>query len=254
MNPLSVHSLSVRLGGRPTLANVSFEIADGDTVALVGASGSGKTTLLRALLGLLPPDATIGGSILWQGRELAGAGEGEWRKMRGSVIGMIPQEPEAALDPRQTAAGHVRERLPRTAAAEATVAELLSQVSLDPARGAEYPFQWSGGMQQRLLVAMALAQRPRLLLADEPTAALDTLRQQELIELLTALVARGQLPALLVVTHDLAVAARLARSVLVLDRGAIVEQGIAHAIWQHPAHAVTRALAARQPAWPVGAS
>jgi peptide/nickel transport system ATP-binding protein len=170
--------------------------------------------------------------------------------MRGAAIGLIPQEPQAALDPRQTAAGHVRERLRR--ATPALVADLLAQVALDPARGGEYPFQWSGGMQQRLLVAMALAQRPQLLLADEPTAALDTLRQQELIELLNSLVATGRLPALLVVTHDLDVAARLARTMLVLDQGRLVEQGSARTLLRHPEQAVTRALVARQPAWPVG--
>lgn len=259
---LAVTDLHVALGGRPVLHGVSLACEAGETLALVGASGSGKTTLLRALIGLLPAGAETRGAVRYAGVapavELLRCPAARWRALRGAHIAWIPQAPQAALDPRQSARSHLRECLGahrRGGAGE--VAGWLERVGLPAERAGEYPHQWSGGMQQRLLVAMALAQRPRLLLADEPTSALDTLRQAQLLELLGER-RRGDEPgggaALCLVTHDLAVAAVLADQVCVLEAGRIIEQGTAAQVFRHPRHPYTAAMVAHQPTMPAGAA
>ncbi|MGH9395011.1 MAG: ATP-binding cassette domain-containing protein, partial [Terriglobales bacterium] len=217
---LAIEGLGVELGGRRLLADVSFELEAGAALALVGGSGSGKTTLLRACLGLLPAGARARGRVWWhhrpgpgRQRDLLQNRPAQWRALRGRGIGWVPQEPSAALDPRRTALQHWRECGGRGGGLEA--------VGLDAARARQYPFQWSGGMQQRLLVAMALARGPQLLLADEPTSALDPIAQARLLELLAGL-RRDRGFGMIFVTHDLAVAARAAEQVAVLHAGEVV--------------------------------
>jgi|SRR6185437_13568157 len=237
---LAIESLSVSGGGRELLAGVSLCLDTGAALALVGGSGSGKTTLLRACLGLLPAGFRASGRIQWQQRDLLRQNGAQWRRTRGREISWIPQEPSAALDPRRTARQHLRECGAR--------ADDLAAVGLEPARAREYPFQWSGGMQQRLLVAMALARRSRLVLADEPTSALDPVEQARLLALLARLrQERGF--GLIFVTHDLSVAAQVATRLAVLRQGEVVEQGEALDLLAHPRHACTRGLAAGQPRW-----
>ncbi len=247
---LEIAGLRVSLEGREVLHGVSLALEAGAALALVGESGSGKTTLLRACLGLLPAGAAVAGSLRWDGREVLSEGEAGWRRRRGREIAWIPQEPSAALDPRRTTRALLEECLRAAGAPDAAQAapRLLAEVGLPADRGV-YPHQWSGGMQQRLLIAMALGGRPRLLLADEPTSALDPWRQADLLALLRRLqVERGF--ALLLVTHDLAVAAAAAGTVCVLQRGTIVERGAAAQVFGRPRTEGAARLAAAQPRWP----
>lgn len=237
---LEIEALTIAATGRPLLSGVSVDVELGSGLALVGGSGSGKTTLLRACMGLLPPGFRVSGRIGWQGRDLLRQSGAQWRRTRGREISWIPQEPSAALDPRRTALQHLREGGAR--------AEELAAVGIEPARAREYPFQWSGGMQQRLLVALALARRSALLLADEPTSALDSIEQARLLALLAEW-QQKQGFAMIFVTHDLAVASQVATRVAVLQRGAIVEHGEALAVLRQPRHEHTRILAACQPRW-----
>ncbi|HUX66807.1 MAG TPA: ABC transporter ATP-binding protein [Terriglobales bacterium] len=249
---LEICELRVELGRRAVLRGVSLELEAGASRALVGESGSGKSTVLRSCLGLLPAGARAEGQVRWRGQNLLACGAGAWRRLRGAAIGWIPQEPATALDPRRTAGAHLRECL-RAHGRSMAGGELrrrvgagLEEVGLEAGRAEEYPHQWSGGMQQRLLAAMALAQGPQLLLADEPTSALDTLHQAQLLELVGRL-RRERGFALLWVTHDLAVAAAVAGQVSVLQAGVVVEQGTAAEVFLRPRQAYTRALVESQP-------
>lgn len=241
---LEIERLSVRLGQQLILDAVSFSLLPGRIVAAVGASGSGKTTLLRALAGLLPPGASASGRIAFEGRELSlqpgAANQRTWRGLRGWRLACIPQEPQAALDPRRSVRAHLREC--------GGGPELLTEVGLDPKRASDYPFQWSGGMQQRLLIALALARRPAVLLGDEPSAALDSWHQAQIQTLLRSLCQARQLAAF-VATHDLAFAAALADEVLVLAGGRIVETGPPRQVFSFPAHPATARLVAAQLPW-----
>jgi len=248
MAGLSIEHLSVTIGRRPLLRDVSLRVEAGEAVALVGASGSGKTTLLRACLGVLPDEARATGAIHWQSQNLLALRPKALRRVRGREMGWIPQEPSAALDPRRTAAQLLRECGGR--------AELWEQVGLENAQKQAYPHEWSGGMQQRLLVAMALARfarsGERLLLADEPTSALDPIHQAQLLTLLENLRHRAGF-GLLLVTHDLSVAARATSRVYVLHEGEVVEQGGGREVFARPRHEYTAALVAAQPTWAGGA-
>ncbi|MGH9475842.1 MAG: ATP-binding cassette domain-containing protein [Terriglobales bacterium] len=243
---LEVTGLEVAARGGSLLTGVSLKLAEGGSLALVGESGSGKTTLLRACMGLLAPGLRVGGSVRWRGRELLQQRPAQWRRLRRQELAWIPQEPSAALDPRSSAAAHLGEGLSGDAAVHA--ATLWAEVGLGLARRRAYPHEWSGGMQQRLLVAMALARQPRLLCADEPTSALDTLHQAQLLALLARLRCEHGF-ALLLVTHDLAVAAQAAEHILVLRQGGVVEQGPTAEVLAHPHCDYTAALIACQPAW-----
>lgn len=260
---LEVKGLTVTVpgpdGGLPAVRGVDFALGAGGTLALVGESGSGKTLTALALLGLLPPGARASGSVRWRGRELLGLPERERRALRGRRLALVFQEPGTALNPVLRVGEQVAEALRhhhglgRREAAVRAVA-LLREVRLpDPAaRAREYPHQLSGGMRQRVVLAAALACEPALLIADEPTTALDVTVQAQILDLLADLVrARGM--ALLLVTHDLALVPALARRIVVLCGGLAVESGETADVLRAPAHPYTRALVAALPeAWPGG--
>ena len=208
------------------LDGVSFELAAGEALALLGRSGSGKTTLARCLIGLPPPEAATSGEILFDGRKLRTAGGAEWDAVRGKEIALVFQEPAAALDPVRPVGSAIAEALrpadrPSRGVRRRNVERMLAEVGLaDPHVAREYPHRLSGGMRQRIAIAAALAGRPRLLVADEPTSALDPPARRGILELLDA--RRHELGlALLLITHDPAQAAAHSDRVAVLEGGRI---------------------------------
>jgi len=229
---------------------VDLDLAAGETLALVGESGSGKSTVALAPLGLLPADARIAGSIRLAGAELLGLPEAALRPIRGGRIGMVFQEPMTSLNPVLTVGEQVREVLEAHGiacgrAAQGRVVELLAEVGIaDPAaRAGAYPHELSGGMRQRAMIAMALAAGPELLVADEPTTALDVTVQAQILDLFRRLRDRRGM-ALLLVTHDLGVVAELADRVAVMRDGRVVETGPTRRVLDAPRHAYTRELLA----------
>ncbi|MDX6748833.1 ABC transporter ATP-binding protein [Geminicoccaceae bacterium 1502E] len=256
---LEVENLSVtfHLEGRDVEAvrGVSFSLDKGETVALVGESGSGKSVTALSLLQLLPyPRASHpGGSIRLDGEELMGSGEGVLRHVRGNRVGMIFQEPMTSLNPLHTVERQIAEvlllhrGLGRSAARERAV-ELLRLVGIpDPEqRLLSYPHQLSGGQRQRVMIAMALANEPDLLIADEPTTALDVTIQAQILALLKELQERLGM-AVLLITHDLTIVRNVADRVCVMTGGEIVEQGPVEAIFERPQHRYTRHLLAAEP-------
>jgi oligopeptide/dipeptide ABC transporter ATP-binding protein len=233
---------------------VSFHIRRGETVGLVGESGSGKSVTARSIIRLVShPGRIAGGSIVFEGRDLAHLNEGELRHVRGARIGFVFQEPMTALNPVFTIGDQIAEalivhRVARGAAARARAVELLDAVRMpDPSRRArDYPHQLSGGMRQRALIAAAIACQPSLLIADEPTTALDVTIQAEILDLLGSMRDRFGL-SLLLITHDLGVVARLADRVAVMYAGRIIEEGAMRDVLAAPQHPYTRGLLASLP-------
>ena len=228
---------------------LSFDLRQGEAVGLVGESGSGKTMALRALVGLLPRTARIaGGSIEFAGQELVGAGEARLRELRGAEVSMIFQEPMTALNPvmivgEQIAEGpHVRLGLGRRAA-HARSLELMRRVGIpDPVRRYEaYPHELSGGMRQRVMIAIALSAGPRLILCDEPTTALDVTVQDQILKLLRSLQDDFEV-GLVFVSHDLAVVAQTCTRIAVMYAGQLVEDGTVDAVFREPRHPYTLGL------------
>jgi oligopeptide/dipeptide ABC transporter ATP-binding protein len=238
-----------RHGAVRVVDGASFSVAQGESLGLVGESGSGKTLTLRAILGLLPQGVRIaGGEIRFDGVDIAHASPRELRRIRGRSIAMIFQEPTAALDPvmrvgRQIAEGpEAQLRLPR-ARAQARASELMDLAGIaDPARRAQaYPHELSGGMRQRVMIAMALASEPRLLLCDEPTTALDVTIQAQVLRLLAERRASAG-TSIVYVTHDLAVVAQICERVAVMYAGRIVETGSVAEVFRWPRHPYTLGL------------
>ncbi|MDH3205922.1 MAG: ABC transporter ATP-binding protein [Gemmatimonadota bacterium] len=230
---------------------VSFDVRAGETLGIVGESGCGKTVTSLSVLGLLPqPPARVmeGSSVRLRGEELIGSGERRMRALRGNEISMIFQEPMSSLNPVYKIGGQIAEslRLHRgmdRKAARAEAVRLLAEVGLsEPERRVdEYPHQLSGGMRQRVMIAMALSCEPSLLIADEPTTALDVTVQAQILELLAEL--RGKFGmAVLLITHDLGVVAEVCDRVVVMYAGQIVETGTVYDIFGEPAHPYTRGL------------
>jgi peptide/nickel transport system ATP-binding protein len=252
---LAVEGLDIDLAGAPrrVVRGVSFALDEGQSLGLVGESGSGKTMTALAIMGLLPDGARVGGAIRFEGRDLARASEADMQRIRGDRIGMVFQEPMTALNPLQKVGDQVGEplRLHRghgAARARAEAVRGLERVRLrDPDKLARaYPFQLSGGERQRAMIAMALACSPKLLIADEPTTALDVTVQAKILDLLAELGAANGL-AILLVSHDLAVIARHCRRVLVMYGGAVMEEGPVEAVLGQALHPYTRALLAARP-------
>jgi len=228
---------------------VSFSIATGRTLGMVGESGCGKSVTALSILRLVPPAGRIvGGEIVYQGRNLLELPEGEMRKVRGNEIAMIFQEPMTSLNPVFTIGDQIGEaiRLHQKTGRRETrerVIDMLRLVEMpEPARRVdEYPHQLSGGMRQRVMIAMALSCNPKLLIADEPTTALDVTIQAQILELLASLQERFGM-ALLLITHDLGVVAEQADEVLILYAGRIVEHAPVADLFAHPLHPYTRGL------------
>jgi oligopeptide transport system ATP-binding protein len=250
---LRVENLRVAYGDTTVVDGISFDLAPGESLALVGGSGSGKTLTALAMLGLLGREARVTGSVHFEGRELLGAGEGELNRVRGARIGMVFQDALSSLNPHLTLGAQVAEalawhrKLPREQA-EAQALALLEAVRIPDAarRLRQYPHECSGGMRQRALIAMALACEPALLVADEPTTALDATVQAQILHLLAGLRERFNL-ALLLISHDLGVVAQLCSRVLVLQHGRAVEQGAAADLLTTPQHPYTRELVRLRP-------
>jgi peptide/nickel transport system ATP-binding protein len=247
---LRVEGLTVRIGSRTILDDVSFTVPSGGRVGVIGASGSGKSMTALAIMGLAPPDAVVTGSIRLGDTELAGLPDRDRARFRGGRVGMVFQEPGTALDPLRRVGAQITEPLrlhrglDRRAALGAATA-LAESVGLpDPERLLrQYPHQLSGGQRQRVCIAMALAGEPSFLVADEPTTALDVTTQARILELFAGIAAdRGT--GLLFVTHDLAVLAQITDTAIVLDAGRVVEAAPVTELLHAPAHPATVALVA----------
>jgi peptide/nickel transport system ATP-binding protein len=254
MTPLlEVEDLTVRFAGRAPIQDLNFGVHSGETVALVGESGSGKSLTALAIMRLLPHVATASGMIRFGGINLLAQPEQAMRRIRGREIAMIFQEPMTSLNPVLTVGRQIGEVLrlheglsARTA--RSRVAELLDLVRIaDPRRWIDaYPHQLSGGMRQRVMIAMAVACRPKLLIADEPTTALDVTIQAQVLDLLDRL-RRDLAMALILITHDLGIVAQWADRVIVMYAGRKVEEAPAEGLFATPLHPYTRGLLAASP-------
>jgi len=251
--PLVIDELSVRYGACVLAVDqVSFTVSAGEIVGLVGESGSGKSTVATAAVGLLPAGAAItSGSVRVAGKDLVTLSAAQRRALRGDRVALIPQEAMSALNPVHTIGAQLVEavlahRPVGRPAAHVRAEELLELVGLDPVRARNYPHQFSGGMRQRVVIAMALANDPALLIADEPTSGLDVLVQAEVLDLLDRLRVRLGL-ALLVVSHDLPVIERIAERIVVMRGGRVVETGPTASILAAPSHPYTQTLVRAAP-------
>jgi peptide/nickel transport system ATP-binding protein len=238
---------------------VSLSVVPGRTLAVVGESGCGKSVTALAVMGLLPPGARIGGSIRFAGREISTLDAEDWRRKRGRDMAMIFQEPMTSLNPAFTAGEQVAEALRvhqglDAAAAFDRAVEMLARVRIPDAgrRARQYPHQLSGGMRQRVMIAMALACRPRLLIADEPTTALDVTVQAQILALIDELKAETG-TAVLLITHDLGVVADHADDVVVMYAGRVAERAPAAQLFARPQHPYTVGLLGAAPSLEGGA-
>ncbi len=244
---LRVEDLVVTPKNDPSLKlvnNVSFQVAPGERVAIVGESGSGKSLTCFSVMGLLDPALQVaGGDVRWEERSMLGMSPAEHRKLLRSQLSMVYQEPLTALNPLMNLGRQIREGVPGVR--DEDVLRILSEVGMrDPQRVAKaMPHELSGGMRQRAMIAMAMIKQPRLLIADEPTTALDVTIEYQVLKLMYELTHRMN-TALLFVTHDLGVVARLADRVLVMYLGEVVEEGDTAEILNAPTHPYTKRLLA----------
>lgn len=256
MSPLlAIQQLSVHAGGKALVSDVSFSVAVGERLGLIGESGSGKSLTALAAIGLLADGLNASGSVLLDGKEVIGARDRDLVPLRGTTAAVVFQEPLTALDPLMKIGKQVAEAVRRRArrdsrpanetAVTREVLDLLDQVALpQPERIAKsWPHEISGGQRQRAAIAMALACRPKLLIADEPTTALDVTTQAEILKLLGKLVSERDM-ALLFISHDLPVVANAVDRIVVLRHGRIVEQGPVATVFHHPSHEYTQSLVA----------
>ncbi len=254
MSLLEIRNLRVSFDGFQAVDGVDLDVAPGELLGIVGESGSGKSVTMMALMGLVDaPGLVQAESLRFDGQDLLGLSPAQRRRIVGKDIAMVFQDALNSLNPSHTVGDQVREVLRvhlglRGAALEARVLELFELVEIPAAKArlANYPHQMSGGMNQRVMIAMAIACQPRLLIADEPTTALDVTIQAQVMALLERL-QREQNLALVLITHDLAVVAQMAQRVAVMYAGQVVETGAVDTVFDHPRHPYTEALLAALP-------
>ncbi len=259
---LSVRDLEVIYTSRKKIVQavnkVSFDMKRGETLALVGETGAGKTTIAKAILGILPnpPAKVLGGTVHLEGEELIGLPEEKMLDIRGKKIAMIFQDPMTALNPLMSVGEQIMEGLMLhndydKKQAEERAKEMLELVGIPAQRSVEYPFEFSGGMKQRVVIAMALACNPLLLLADEPTTALDVTIQAQVLDLIKDLRKKYD-TSMLLITHDLGVVAETSDNVAVVYAGRIIEYGTKRDLFLHPMHPYTKGLFASLPGMNAG--
>lgn len=233
-----IRHLNIAINGKPIVDDVDLDIADGERVGLVGSSGSGKSMIARAMMGLLPATAQVTGSVELGGTQVIGASDAAVADLRGRYVGMVFQNPAAALNPVMTVAQQVglplylHYDLSLTERSERVTA-MLAKVGLGEDVLAKYPHELSGGQRQRVGIATALVTSPRLIIADEPTTALDSITQRQIVDLLTSLVDESG-ASMLFITHDFAVLNRATKRCYVLENGRIEESGDTTALLDHP--------------------
>lgn len=233
-----IRHLNIAINGKPIVDDVDLDIADGERVGLVGSSGSGKSMIARAMMGLLPATAQVTGSVELGGAQIVGASDAAVADLRGRYVGMVFQNPSAALNPVMTVAQQVglplylHYDLSLTERSERVTA-MLAKVGLGEDVLAKYPHELSGGQRQRVGIATALVTSPRLIIADEPTTALDSITQRQIVDLLTSLVDESG-ASMLFITHDFAVLNRATTRCYVLENGWIEESGDTTALLDHP--------------------
>jgi oligopeptide/dipeptide ABC transporter ATP-binding protein len=256
---LEVQNLSVEFntqGGRvQAVRDVSFAVNSGETLAIVGESGCGKSVTMMSIMGLIPmpPGKVVSGSALLNGRNILGLTNNALNKIRGSEVGMIFQDPMNALNPTMRVGDQIAETLiihrgMKRAEALQQAVRLLDRTKIPEAknRARQYPFEFSGGMLQRAMIAMSLACNPSILIADEPTTALDVTIQNQVLELMREIQREEQM-AIVLITHDLGVVARMADEVAVMYAGQIIESGSAHDVFHRSAHPYTLGLKSAMP-------
>jgi oligopeptide/dipeptide ABC transporter ATP-binding protein len=255
MAVLEVQDLRVAFGAARVLRGVSFELRAGETLGVVGESGCGKSMTGLALMGMVPtPGRITGGSILLEGRELVGLRERDYRQLRGKQLALVMQDPFTSLDPMMRVGRQVMEaillhdKMPREKAWRRSV-ELLDEVGVPAPESSarKYPHQLSGGQRQRIVIAMAFASRPKVLIADEPTTALDVTLQAQILRLLRSL-QEEEGTAVMLISHDIGAIGSVSQRVAVFYAGRIVEQGPAEAVLRTPAMPYTKALLGALPA------
>ena len=250
-NVLSVRDLRVwygtERGSVRAVDGVSFDVRKGETLGLVGESGCGKSTLGRGILGLLPSGSAVDGSVRFRDRELVGVKQSDMREMRGAELGLIFQEPMTRLDPLMRISEHFAETL-RAHEPELTSDEIdarsidtLRRMGIPPTRFRHYPHEFSGGMRQRIMIALALVLNPAFVVADEPTTALDVLVEAQILSILHDLKQNFD-TSLLLITHNLGIVAEACERVAVMYAGRIVEEGDARQVFADPSHPYTREL------------
>ncbi len=245
---LNVH-YATRRGAVRAVDGVAFDLHAGETLGVVGETGCGKSTLGKAILGILPPRTEVTGSLRFRGKELLGLPEDEYRRLRGEELSVIFQDPMTRLDPLMTVRDHFleeirsHERSVSTRAAVERAEKVLRSMGIPPSRLEYYPHELSGGMRQRIMIAMALVLRPKLLVADEPTTALDVIVEAQILDILKDL-RRAYSMSLLLITHNLGIVAETADRAAVMYAGKLAELGPVVDIFRRPIHPYTQGLLA----------
>ena len=243
---LEIRELQVAFGGRIAVDGVDFTIEQGQSLSIVGESGSGKSVTALSIIGLLPTNATRTGKILLEGKNVCAMNNKQLQNIRGNKISMIFQEPMTSLNPVFSIGEQILETIVAhekvsTREAKRMSLEALEEVGIEIERYKSYPHEFSGGMRQRVMIAIALACKPSLLIADEPTTALDATTSLQIVNLLRT-IQRNREMAILFITHDLCIVESIAESTCVMCRGKIVESGDTRGILNNPKHAYTKAL------------
>lgn len=251
MTQLHIQDLSISFKQQVAVTNIHFKVQQGKVVAIVGESGSGKSVTGLAILGLLPTSANISGSIQFEDEQLLQCTSKRIRQIRGEKISMIFQEPMTSLNPVFTIGEQIQEvvRCHQHSShkeAKRKTLLLLEEVGIETTRYGSYPHEFSGGMRQRVMIAMALANEPSLLIADEPTTALDATTSKQIIALLVGAIQRRGM-SMIFITHDLHIVRSIADDICVMQSGSLVEMGQASSVLQNPQSEYTRALLACQP-------